>query len=171
MPIVIALHRADTVGYGLLWGGLASLFFGVIPFAYVLRGVRLGLWSDHHVGERQQRRPVFIFSLASMLLGVTVLVLGYAPRGLVAFMLTLLIQAGIALAVTLAWKVSLHTWVASIGATALIIEIGPWALLLWPVLVAVAWSRVELEDHTPAQSAVGAVLGLVCTAGIFTGLN
>lgn len=94
LPIVIGLHSAETIRSGLAWGGVAALFFGVIPFAYVLRGVRLGRWSDHHVSERKQRKPVFLFSLASMLLGVVVLVMGGAPRDLVAFVQTLLIQAG-----------------------------------------------------------------------------
>jgi hypothetical protein len=166
MPVVIGLHSSFTAS-GLGWGALAALFFGVIPFAYVLRGVRQRRWTDHHVGEREQRKPVFVFSLGSMLLGLAILAVGEAPRDLVAFLATLLIEAAIALGVTLAWKVSLHTWVSSIGATALVVVIGPWALLLWPVLTAIGWSRVELHDHTKAQVAVGALLGTILTATVF----
>lgn len=166
MPFVIALH-SNPAGTGLCWGALAALFFGVFPFAYVLRGVRQRRWADHHVADREQRKPVFFFSLGSMLLGLAILILAGAPRDLVAFLGSLLLEAAVALGVTLVWKVSLHTWVSSIGATALVVIVGPWALLLWPVLSAVGWSRVELEDHTAAQVVAGAFLGTLLTAVIF----
>lgn len=166
MPLVIGLHSTfDASGLG--WGALAALFFGVIPFGYVLRGVRQKRWADHHVGEREQRKPVFVFSLGSMLIGLVILAVVGAPRDLVAFLVTLLIEAAIALGVTLVWKISLHTWVSSIGATALVVVAGAWALLLWPFLTAVGWSRVELEDHSKAQVVAGAVLGTLITALIF----
>ncbi|MGI8682379.1 MAG: hypothetical protein ACR2JO_09710 [Mycobacteriales bacterium] len=167
MPLVIALHSADTVAAGLGRGLLAAVFFGVIPFGYVLRGVRLGRWNDHHVGDRAQRKPVFLFSLASMLTGVAVLVLLGAPRDLVAFLVTLLAEAALALAVTLGWKISLHTWVSTIGATALVVVYGWLALVLWPVLAGIGWSRVELRDHTPAQVIAGALMGIASTAIIY----
>lgn len=171
MPVVIALHSSVRVPAGLAWGGAASLFFGVLPFGYVLRGVRLGRWKDHHVGTRAQRKPVFAFSLASMMAGLAVLAAVGAPRDLVTFLVTLLLEAALALLVTLAWKVSLHTWVSTIGATALVVVYGQPALWLWPFLAAVGWSRVELRDHTPAQVAAGAIFGTVLTSIIFPTLR
>ena len=166
-PVLVALHSAPSMPVGLAWGATAALFFGLIPFAYVLWGVRRGAWADHHVGERQQRKPVFVFALASMLVGLGVLWLGNAPRDLTALLVTLLVQAALALAITLVWKVSLHAWVSTIGATALVIVYGVVAVPLWPVLVAVGWSRVELRDHTTAQVSVGALLGGLLTLAIF----
>ncbi len=171
MPLVVALHSARSTLGGLGWGVVAAVFFGLVPFSYVVRGVRRGAWADHHVGDREQRKPVFLFSLASMLLGLVVLSFGGAPRDLVAFLVVLLIQAGLALLVTLAWKVSLHAWVSAIGATALVVLYGLVAVPLWPVLAAVGWSRVELRDHTTAQVAVGALLGALLTATVFPALR
>jgi membrane-associated phospholipid phosphatase len=166
MPMVIGLHSSfDASGLG--WGLAAALFFGVIPFGYVLRGVRQRRWADHHVGEREQRKPVFVFSLGSMLLGLGLLAAAGAPDDLVAFLATLLIEAAIALAVTLAWKISLHMWVSSIAATSLVVVLGPWALLLWPFVTAVGWSRVELEDHSFSQVVAGALMGTLITALIY----
>lgn len=167
MPLIIAAQGASSLIGGLGWGVVAAFFFGVVPFGYVLRGVRLGHWADHHVGVREQRKPVFAFSLASMLFGLMVLATAGAPRDLLAFLATLLAEAGLALVVTLVWKISLHTWVSTIGATALVVAYGLPALFLWPVLAAVGWSRVELEDHTIAQVTVGALLGILTTALIF----
>lgn len=166
-PLAIALHAADSLAGGLSWGGLAALFFGVIPFGYVLHGARSGRWRDHHIGAREQRKPVFVFTLASMLLGLLVLLTGGAPRDLLAFLAVLLIEATLALLLTLAWKVSIHAWVSTIGATALVLVYGGAAWLLWPILAGVGWSRVELEDHTLAQVVVGAILGVATTVIIF----
>lgn len=41
------------------------------------------------------------------------------------------------------------------------------ALVLWPILAGIAWSRVELRDHTFAQVAAGALLGIASTSIIF----
>jgi membrane-associated phospholipid phosphatase len=167
MPLLVALHAAGDTGRGTGSGLLAALFFGVIPFAYVLRGVQKGRWRDHHVGGRAQRRPVFVFSLASMGAGAVLLAVIGAPRELGAFLLTVLGQAVLAGLITLVWKVSLHAWVSSIAGTALVVLYGWPALVLWPALAAVGWSRLELKDHTPLQVATGTLLGVVMTAVLF----
>lgn len=81
--------------------------------------------------------------------------------------MTLLAEAALALAVTLVWKISLHTWVSTIGATALVVVCGWDALVLWPILAGIGWSRVELKDHTFAQVAAGALIGIASTSVIF----
>jgi membrane-associated phospholipid phosphatase len=43
----------------------------------------------------------------------------------------------------------------------------PWSLFLTvPLVIALAWSRWRLERHTPAEIAVGLLLGTA--AGLFT---
>lgn len=170
LPLVVAL-RVEPTPRGAAWGAVGAFCFGVVPFAFVLWGVLAGRWADHHVGVREQRRAVFAFSLVSMGAGVALAAVLGAPRDLWAFLTTLLVQAALAGAVTLMWKVSLHTWVASIGATALVVVFGLPALVLWPFLVAIGWSRVELRDHTTAQTVVGAILGLTLTAVVFPPLR
>jgi membrane-associated phospholipid phosphatase len=66
---------------------------------------------------------------------------------------------------TLWWKVSLHTAAASGTAAILVLSFGPLFILALPPIVLVAWSRIRLGDHTPAQTLAGAALGgLVATA-------
>ena len=66
------------------------------------------------------------------------------------------------LVVTLWWKVSAHVAMAACWAVGLGVLSAPWAALAAaPVPVAVAVSRVRTGDHTPAQTVVGALIGVL----------
>ncbi|WP_186815631.1 phosphatase PAP2 family protein [Kocuria turfanensis] len=79
----------------------------------------------------------------------------FAPAPLVLGLLVLL-------AVTLRWKVSAHVAMAACWAVGLGALAAPWAVpLAAPVPVLVALSRVRTGDHTPAQTVVGALIGVL----------
>ncbi len=166
LPVVVSAVSAGSVAAGIGWGLVAALFFAVVPYGWVVLGVRAGRITDRHVRRRDQRARVFAVTLASMLVGFAVLAVGGAPRALVAFLLGVLIEVVALLAVSLAWKISVHAWTAAAGTTALVALFGPWALLGWPVVAAVGWSRVRLRQHTVAQVVVGAAVGLGLTAAL-----
>ncbi len=44
---------------------------------------------------------------------------------------------------------------------------GPALLVVWPLVALIAWSRVQVGDHTPAQVLAGIALGIVVNATIF----
>ncbi|MFD7438446.1 hypothetical protein [Streptomyces sp. NPDC059861] len=54
------------------------------------------------------------------------------------------------MAVTVSWKVSAHTAVASGDAVVITVAYGWWAALLFLGVAAVGWSRVSLRDHPTA---------------------
>jgi hypothetical protein len=56
--LAVGWHAAGQAGgEGLLWGLLASLFACLIPMGYIVRGVRRGSLTDHHVGLREIPQP------------------------------------------------------------------------------------------------------------------
>jgi hypothetical protein len=69
--------------------------------------------------------------------------------------------------VTLWWKVSVHTAAASGTVAILVVTFGPPLLLALPAIALVAWSRIRLGDHTPAQTLVGAALGGLVATTVF----
>lgn len=164
LPIIFSIGTAPTLLGGIVWAVVSATSFGVVPFLYIRRGVRAGRLTDQHVGRREQRTGVLLVTLASMLIGLTVLIVGYAPRALIAFFASTMIEATIALVITRAWKISLHSWVAAAGATGLVVIFGRWALIVWPFMAAIGWSRIKLHDHTIAQVAAGTAAGLLTTA-------
>ena len=176
-PVLVALlltvggASGRTLATGLGWGLLAAVFFSIAPFAGILWGVVQGRLSDHHVSQRAQRPVVIVLSLASFVAGFLVMHAGGAPRPLIAVMAALLAAAVVSLLVTLVWKMSMHMAVAGCAAALLPSILGPGALLIWPALVVVGWSRVHLRDHTPAQTVAGALAGAAVAGLAFAALQ
>jgi len=171
LPVVLSLATADTVAVGIAWAVVTAVFFAIAPFTWVLVGVRRGRLTDHHIGRRSQRRGPLLVGLACMIIGWLIALVGHAPATLVAYLGTVLLEAATAVAVTLVWKISLHSWIAALGATALVIVFGPWALLTIPLVAGVAWSRVRLGDHSPAQVGAGLAAGVLITSVLFPALR
>ena len=163
--LIVAVHSAGA-GRGLALCLVAVLFAGGIPYALVLIGVRRGQLTDHHISRREQRPPIMVFALASVLVGLVVLVWLDAPRDLFALLASLVAGNVLALPITSFWKISIHAAAAAATVVSLAILVSPWSLLLVPLVVLTGWARVEIRDHTPGQVVAGATVGAVVAAGV-----
>jgi membrane-associated phospholipid phosphatase len=65
------------------------------------------------------------------------------------------------------WKLSLHTTAAAGTVAVLVVTFGPALVLAVPIVGLVAWARVRLGDHTPAQTLAGAALGGLVATTVF----
>jgi membrane-associated phospholipid phosphatase len=65
------------------------------------------------------------------------------------------------------WKISLHTAFAAASVTVLTIVYGLSGALAVMLVPPVAWARIELEHHSPAQAAAGALLATVIVLAVF----
>ena len=61
----------------------------------------------------------------------------------------------------------MHAAIAAGAATVLLLVFGPALLVVWPLVALIAWSRVQVGDHTPAQVLAGVALGIVVNATVF----
>jgi len=171
-PASLAVGQLLLVGWhsapgpaGLGWGLLAATFCGLLPYGIVIAGVRRWRWTDRHLRTRQQRPVPLLAAIASVLAGLALLLALDTPRQLIALVLAMLTGLAATLVVTLWWKLSVHTAAASGTVAILALTFGPTLTLTVPTVALVAWSRVRLGDHTPAQTLAGAALGgLVATA-------
>ncbi|MGQ0841706.1 hypothetical protein [Actinokineospora sp.] len=168
LPLAVAWHAtAHHLGATLLWGLSVALFSSVLPMAFILRGARQGRWDTHHVRDREHRFLPLMVGLGSTTVGIALLLVGDAPREVVALSVSMFATLAVCIAVTRFWKVSLHAAVAG-GAIAMVALLyGPWSLPLLGPLALVCWSRVVLGDHTVAQVLVGALLGPVVGGAVF----
>jgi membrane-associated phospholipid phosphatase len=168
LPLVVAWrstpHAAEAVG----WGLVAVVFTTLLPMLFVLRGVRRGRLTDHHLGLREQRLVPLLVGLASVLAGLGLLAAGGAPRDLLALVAAMVGGLVASLLVTLRWKISLHTGVAAGSVAILVLVLGPAPLVLAPVVGLIGWARVEEGAHNPAQAAVGAAVGAAVAAVVFS---
>ncbi|WP_311699063.1 phosphatase PAP2 family protein [Streptomyces gibsoniae] len=168
--LVIGWHSTSSVT-GLGWGLLAALFCGGIPFAVIMLGVKRGNWTDKHVRIREQRAVPLLATMASVLIGISLLVALRAPREVFALVVAMLVGLITTMIVTIWWKVSVHTAVAGGVVVILLLAYGAHVAPLVLGVAAVAWSRVALRDHTPAQTVVGALLGALAAAVVFSAMR
>jgi hypothetical protein len=169
LPLAIGWHATKTLGGTLLWGLIVGITGSVIPMVVIIRGARRGKWDSHHVTNREGRVIPFIACIASLGAGIALLVLGGAPRQMIALSLAMFASLVVSIAITFAlpvngtrgWKISMHAAVAAGSAVILTIAYGPWFALVSLAVVLVAWSRVELADHTTPQVVAGSVLGVI----------
>jgi len=145
---------------GLGWGAVAALFAGVLPMAFISRGVRSGRWDDRYVGAKRPRLIVLAFIIASVAVGLTLLVGLGAPHELSGYIACMLASVAVLAAITLAWKVSIHCAVAAGSVTMLTLLFGPSLIPAYLLVALTAWSRVALKDHTTAQVIAGSLLGV-----------
>lgn len=170
LTVVIGWHGAGGVR-GLAWGLLATVFAAVIPFAYVLSGVRRGRFTDHHVGRREQRRVPLLFGLVSAAAGLALLAALGAPRPVLALVATGVVGLVVAVSVSHWWKMSIHSAVAAGTLVVLVLTFGPRLLPAVPLLGVVGWSRVRLRDHTVAQVVAGGLVGALVAGLVFAALS
>jgi hypothetical protein len=144
---------------GLAWGTVAALFAGVLPMVFISRGVRRGQWDDRYVGAKRPRLIVLSFIIASVGIGLALLVGLGAPGELSGYIGCMLGSVAVLAAITTVWKISIHCAVASGSVTILTLLFGPWLVPAYLLVALTAWSRVVLKDHTAAQVIAGSVLG------------
>ncbi|HZU12164.1 MAG TPA: phosphoesterase PA-phosphatase [Chloroflexota bacterium] len=169
--LLIAWHSTSSLLEAAWWGFLTVLFTVLIPFLYLLYGVRRRRFTDHHVRLRQQRPLPLGVAVVSVVVDVVLLLIFGAPRELLALVVAMAVGLGISTLVTLFWKISIHVAVVAGAVVILVLVFRPALLLLAPVVLLVAWARVDLGDHTVRQVAAGAVIGALVAATVFSVLR
>ncbi|SDT74563.1 phosphoesterase PA-phosphatase [Actinoplanes derwentensis] len=161
-----AWHTAPSTQKAALWGLIAAAAASFLPITYIIRGVKRGQWSNHHVPERDRRSLPLLVCVGSTTAGTVLLAWADAPRQLLALIACMVAALAIATPITLAlkWKISIHALVAAGVAVATVVLFHPvWLLPTAVIAAAVMWSRVEIRDHTVGQVIAGAVVGMFAT--------
>jgi membrane-associated phospholipid phosphatase len=168
LALVVAWDSSPTLGMAVLWGGIAALSASVLPYAIILRGVRQGRLSDKNISLREQRIRFAVVAITSILIGLAVMAAFDAPSAMVALLASIAVGVVCGWVITLWWKISVHAAIAAGAATVLLLVFGPALLAVWPLVAVIAWSRVQVGDHTPAQVLAGVALGVVVNATVFS---
>ncbi|MFB7800429.1 hypothetical protein [Isoptericola sp. NPDC056134] len=166
--ILVALGlREGALG----WALLGSLFVSLLPYLVVIIGVRRGVWRDRMLTTRRERIIPLISNVSFAVAGLVVLALSPAPRELPAFLGAAIATQAVLFLVTLVWKISFHSGVAAGMLVITGLEFG-WgiALCLAPLVLVIAWSRVQLREHTVAQVVAGAPVGALLLGGSYAAI-
>jgi membrane-associated phospholipid phosphatase len=167
LALVVAWDSSPTPAMAMLWGGIATVSASVLPYALILRGVRRGRLTDRNISLREQRIRFGVVATASILTGLAVLAAFDAPAEMVALLASIAVGLACGWVITLWWKISVHAAIAGGAASVLLLVFGTALLVVWPLVAVIAWSRVQVGDHTPAQVLAGVALGVVVNATVF----
>jgi len=163
LVIAVALYHVHNLLNTFIYAGITLLFLSLGPLAYILLGVRLGKLSDVDVSRRSERTGPFLFSIASMVIGLCILMYLHGPKNLETVLLGTAGTSIILMVTTWWWKISIHAASLAGGVTMLTALYGPVALPAFLLLVLVCWSRVALRRHTVAQVVAGSLVSVVLT--------
>jgi membrane-associated phospholipid phosphatase len=167
----VALHASPTLGQGLLYGAITAFFAGGLPYTILLFGIRRGYLGDRHIRERSERPVMMAIGLVSVTVGLLLTWWLGAPRGLFALVAAMVAGVVVSLTITVFWKISIHTATAAGTVAVLILEFGPALWLGLLLVVALAWARVALRDHTTAQVIAGSIVGFTVAASVMATLR
>jgi len=159
--IIICMVLVKNWVMALSWALLCLLFSTVIPFLYVLFLYRKNRIYDIHIPERNKRIIPLFVALLSYITGLAILYLLDAPVFLKVIFILTIISTLILTVITYYWKISLHaSWITFVIITFNVL-LGPWMLMLTPLIPIIGWARVKVKRHTTSQVVMGAGISLI----------
>ena len=164
--IIICMIIVDDVFMALSWALLCLLFGMIIPFLYIFFLYRKNKIYDIHIPEKSNRMKPLLFALFSYTAGLAVLYILEAPIFLKVIFILTIASTAILTAITYYWKISLHaSWITFVVITFNVL-LGPWMLLLLPLIPIIGWARVKVRRHTAPQVVLGAgISSIICFVG------
>ncbi|MEU4576153.1 phosphatase PAP2 family protein [Nonomuraea sp. NPDC023979] len=166
IPIVIGWHARG--GVGAAWGLVPATFTGLLPLLH-----SRWLARRPQSSRRGKGLPQTLTALACLITGLFILIIGGAPNQVLAAGAAFLaVLIGI-MPITARWDISIHaaTTAGSAAMLAIALQAHPYLVLaMVGAVAAVAWSRVQLEQHTPAQVLAGAALGMLACGAVYSSI-
>jgi hypothetical protein len=159
LAILVTRLAVPSWAAALSWSALYVIVGNLLPLAYLFRLLHKGIVSDLHIAVRSERLRPLVVMLICTSLAFAVAMIVSAPHALRVFLGLTLLQGLVLTIVTIFWQISFHAAAASALVSAAFVMYGLLVgALLFPVLFAVAWSRLHLKRHTFRQVVAGALL-------------
>ena len=165
--VLLSFESTATTGEAVKWSliltgvSILPIFFVVV---YLARKDKL---EDIFITVRRQRNKIYLLSGVCACTGCGILLYFEAPTVLMATFVATLSAILVFMGINLLWKISLHTAFAAGSVTVLTILYGSTGAISAMLLPPIAWSRVELECHSVAQTVAGALLASLIVAVVF----
>ncbi len=166
--LLLSFVSAPSTLDALKWAFIA-MALSVLPVFLIIVYLALnGKLDAVFANVRGQRTKIYL--AAGLCAAVGCIILSYleAPPILVAAFTAGLSAVVIFMCINLWWKISLHTAFAAGSVTVLIMLYGWIAAVTVAVVPLTAWARVELEHHSLAQVATGALLATLIVVVVFS---
>ena len=165
--VVAAEASSGDLAEAAKWAAI-SLALSVLPvFAVVVYLVRQHRLDGIFVAPRRQRTRIYALASALGAIGCLVMWSLGAPDLLLTSFVAGFAAVVVFLVINLFWKISAHTAFVTASAAVLTIVYGAAGALTFALVPLIAWARIRLALHSPAQVAAGAVLAGGIVAAVF----
>ena len=159
MVLGVALHfgtRRDALQTLLVVALVALLPVAVL----MVRQVRRGSWTNVDASNRAERPLLFTVGIAALAVLVGAMLVFRPGSVFLRSAAGVLIMLAVCAVATKWVKVSLHMAFGALATTTLLSLGSPLGWVLLAVMPGLAWSRLALERHRPAEVAIGLLVGI-----------
>ena len=159
VPLFLAVGAQAAGWRGLLWGLLCLFLTSGLSLAYLAYLARSGKVRDlRSIPQAERVRPLRVVAALHAAAFVIVSLLG-APAPLRAALLSSALATLLFALLTPVTNLSLHAAGVSGAAVCLVYVFGAWGLPALFLVPLVWWARTVLGRHTPAELALGVLVG------------
>ena len=166
IPFILVAKFTQDYSYALKWTVFSYAFILAVAL-FVIIGVMLGVFSNFDVSKREQRPLLFSFCAFAAFCYVLSLLILNGPKVLFIGFFAIILGL-ISIIIINKWiKASVHL----AAATSVLLFIGivyqGYFFLLLSIIPLLAWSRVKTKEHTPMETIIGSILGIVITLIVY----
>jgi hypothetical protein len=166
IPFILVSKFSQDYSHALKWTIFSYVFvLAVVLFVFV--GVMLGFFSNFNISKKEQRPLLALFSAFVIFCYTISLIVLRGPKILFVFVFAMVFSL-IVYSIINKWiKASIHVGIAT--AVFLLIEIayGGYFFLLLALIPLLAWARVKTKEHSPMETVIGSILGIVITLIVY----
>ena len=160
---VLTSHFADSAEQFWRWFGVSSFLLLGPSLVFTVYTWKKEGKIDIDMTHREDRIvPLLLTSLGALFGGYLIQSRLHTPELLLLSYVLVAMLASLTI-VTFVWKISLHAATLTATVSLLVIFGGPQYAWLYLLIFPVAWARLTLKQHTPAQLAAGSIIGAVIT--------
>lgn len=167
IPFILVAKFSQDYSYALRWAIFSYAFILVVAL-FVIAGVLSGVFSNFDVSKREQRPLLFSFSAFAAFCYLLSLLILDGPKILFIGFFALVLGLTAIIIINRWIKASIHLATA----TAVFLFIGivykGYFFLLFLLIPLLAWSRVKTKEHTPIETVIGSILGIVITLIVYS---
>ncbi len=160
IPFILIAKSSQDYSHALKWTMFSYAFILAVAL-FVVVGVMLGVFSNFDVSKREQRPLLFSFSAFAAFCYLLSLIILDGPKVLLIGFFALVLGL-LAIIIINRWiKVSIHMATATAVLLFISIVYKGYFFLLLILIPLLAWSRVKAKEHSPVETIVGTILGIV----------
>lgn len=167
IPFILVAKFSQNYSYALKWAIFSYAFILVVAL-FVIAGVLFGVFSNFDVSKREQRPLLFSFSAFAAFCYLLSLLILRGPKILFIGFFALVLGLTAIIIINRWIKASIHLATATASFLFIGIVYKGYFFLLFLLIPLLAWSRVKTKEHTPIETVIGSILGIVITLIVYS---